>query len=196
MHKMNEKIAQYFMKLLETEKRCDEVTAATVRYAILTLLDGSEKFLLLSLMYGFFYDVGRFYLAFAALISLRFYMGGSHRETWFGCLLSSVVNFGVILGLSDLFTVPVPAIGGLALLLALEIVLWVPLASPQQPRCTEQRRRKMQKKSFVALAVWACIIPFLPAELANVVFWAWAFQAAEVLLVALYRRGAVTVKMK
>lgn len=189
---MNERIAHRILGLLETEEYGDSSTVAKVQYALLVLLDESEKFILLSILFGFFYDVRKFYLAFLALGSLRIFMGGSHRQTKLGCLLSSLINFGLILCLSDFLTVPVLAAGGLATLLVLEVVFWIPLASPQQLHRTAQQRRKIQKKALVSLAVWGCLFPFLPAEAGNIVFWALAFQASEVMVVVLYRSARNT----
>ena len=193
---INDKMAQHIMLLLETERLGDEVTVAKVQYALLVILDEVEKFILLSLLFGFFYEVGKFYLAFLALGSLRIFMGGSHRSTKIGCLLSSLVNFGMILYLSVLLYVPVSAAGGVACLLLLEIVLWVPLASPQQLRYNTQQKRKLKKKALIALTAWGCVVPFLPVEAGNIVFWSLAFQAMEVLVVMLYRSRRVTVKYR
>lgn len=193
---VNDRIARRVMALLETEKRQDENTAAKVRYALLVFLDEGEKFVLLSLLFGFFYDLGRFYLAFLALGSLRIFMGGSHRQTKLGCLLSSLVSFTWILGLSEFYTVPVQAMGGLAVLLVLEIIYWAPLASPQQLHYGSSQKNKLKKRALMAMAVWGCLVLILPAELGNIVFWAWVFQAAEVLLVGLYRGSKMTAKTK
>lgn len=193
---INDKIAQHIMLLLETERLGDELTAAKVQYALQVILDEVEKFIFLSLLFGIFYDVGKFYLAFLALGSLRIFMGGSHRSTKLGCLLSSLVNFGMILYLSALLHIPFPAAGGVVILLALEIVLWVPLASPQQLRYNTQQKRKLKKKALIALAAWGCVVPFLPVEAGSIVFWSLAFQAMEILVVVLYRSGKMTVKYR
>ena len=192
----NDKIARRIMSVLETEKHGDELTVAKVQYAIQVLLDGSEKFFLLSLVFWLCHDLGKFYLAYAALCSLRTFMGGSHRKTMVGCLLCSLVNFAVILILSEFLFLPVSAVGGVVVLLAVEIDYWTPLASLQQLNYTDQQRRGMKKKALSVLAFWGCAFPFLPAELGNIVLWALMFQETEVLLVALYRsrKGAVVMQ--
>jgi len=192
----NDKIAQKIMDVLETERYGDELTVAKVEYALQVLLDESEKFILLSLLFGFGYDVRKFYLAFAVLVSLRIFMGGSHRKTMVGCLLSSVVNFGVILFLSEHFLLQVSAVGGVAVLLAAEIYYWVPLASPQQLHYTDQQRKGIKKKALAILVLWGCVFPLLPAEWGNILLWALVFQGMEVLLVALYRgrKGAAVTQ--
>lgn len=183
----NEKIAYGIMKLLETEQQDGKNTVAKVRYALLVLLDEGEKFILLSLFFGIFYDVKKFILAFLVVFSLRIFMGGSHRRTMVGCFLSSLVNFGLILWLAASFAVPVSVTGGLVVLLVWEIILWTPLASPQQLRYTPQQKRRIKKKAFGVLGLWGCIFPFLSGEMGNVVFWALAFQGLEVLVVVLWR---------
>lgn len=192
----NDKIARRIMRVLETEKHGDELTVAKVEYALQVMLDDSEKFFLLSLLFGLCRHLGEFYLAYAALGSLRRFMGGSHRKTMVGCLLSSLVNFGVILVLSEFFLLPVSAVGIVVAFLAVEIGWCTPLASPQQLHYTYQQRRGMRKKALAVLAFWGCAFPFLPAELGNIVLWALIFQGTEVLLVALYRsgKGAVVVQ--
>lgn len=192
----NDKIARRIMNMLETEQYGDELTVAKVQYALQVLLDESEKLVLLSLLFGLCHEVGEFYLAYLALGSLRTFMGGSHRKTMVGCLLSSAVNFGVILVLSEFFTLPVSAVGGVVILLAVEINSWAPLASPQQLHYTDMQRSGMKKKAMAVLAFWGCIFPFLPAGLGNIVLWALIFQETEVLLVALYRsrKGAAVTQ--
>lgn len=183
----NEKIADSIMKLLETEQQDGKNTVAKVRYALLVFLDEGEKFILLFLFYGIIYDVKKIILAMLALGSVRKFMGGSHRRTTLGCFLSSLVNFGLILWLADSFTVPVSAAGGLVVLLVWEIILWAPLASPQQLHYTPQQKRRIKEKAFGILGLWGCLFFFLSGEMRNVVFCSLAFQALEVLVVVLWR---------
>lgn len=192
----NDKIVRRIMNVLETEKLGDELTVAKVQYALQVLLSDTEKFFILSLAFGLCQHLAEFYLAFAALVSLRNFMGGSHRKTMGGCLLSSLVNFAVILLLSDFLYFPVSAVGGVVVLLAVEIYHWTPLASPQQLNYTDQQRSGVKGKALSVLTFWGVAFPFLPAEWGNVVLWALIFQETEVLLVALYRsrKGAVVVQ--
>lgn len=183
----NEKIADSIMKLLETEQQDGKNTVAKVRYALLVFLDEGEKFILLLLFFGVFYDGKKFLMAFLVVVSLRIFMGGSHRRTMLGCFLSSLVNFGLILWLAASFIAPVSAAGGLVVLLVWEIILWTPLASPQQLRYTPQQKRRIKEKAFGILGLWGCLYFFLSGEMGNVVFCSLAFQALEVLVVALWR---------
>lgn len=191
---MNDKIAQRIMLFLGTEQLGDEVMTAKVQYALQVILDELQKFVVLSLLFGLFYQVGKFYLAFLALGSLRIFMGGSHRSTKAGCLLSSLVNFGMILCFSAFLYMPISVAVVVVFLLVLEILFWVPLTSPQQLRYSTRQKKRLKKKALAALVTWGCVVPFLPAEAGNIVFWSLAFQAAEVLTVVLYRGSRVTVK--
>lgn len=186
---MNDKIAQHIMKLLETERLEDHLTAVKVQYALLVILDEGQKFILLSLLFGVFGELGRFYLTFLALGSLRIFMGGSHRSTKLGCLLSSLVNFSMILCFSALCYMPFPVVGGIFSLLLLEIVFCVPLVSPQALHFNIHQKTKMKKKALTALTAWGCVVPFLPVETGNIVFWSFAFQASDFLMAVLFRRG-------
>lgn len=185
--RFNDKIAHSIMTLLETEKQGDRKMAVKVQYALQVFLDESEKFLLLILFFGVFYDVKKFLLAFVALGSVRIFLGGSHRKTKMGCLLSSLVNFGLILYLAAFYTVSVPAMGGLIIFLVWEIFMWAPIASPQQLHYSSRQKKKIKKKALLALVFWGGIFSFLPSGMRNVVFWALAFQGMEVFVVMLCR---------
>lgn len=113
--------------------------------------------LLLSLVMGTFITTITCLTAFA---SLRYFGGGTHLSTYYGCLIAGV---SLLLGLGKLATVQVSleSFSIIALLVLLTgvytIFKWVPAGTEKKQIKDESTKLRQRKKALFVITVWSVI---------------------------------------
>lgn len=99
LHSASVKMAQHIYTNapgLDPEKRDH------VRYAIEVILSESTKLVLLLMLFGIVHRLEPFLISLAFFMSFRFFSGGFHFESYWGCFFGSVALFSGIIGIQSI----------------------------------------------------------------------------------------------
>ena len=184
----NEKIALRLLKILSTEDLCDEKKTIKVKYALQVILNETEKFILLLLIFGVARKLEEFLIILLALCTLRSFIGGIHCRTVLGCFLFSLFSFAIVTILAETILLQEFVICVIFLIALVWVWLSAPIPSPGRPVYSSERRMLFKAKALTVIVVLCSAGRLLSGNVENVIAWSVVYQSLDA--------GCTTIKMK
>lgn len=169
--KVNDKLVDKVMKLIRTREVKDEKGVLIVKYALGSIISECEKFIMMLIIFLLCGKCLEFLVVFMALVTLRVFIGGGHRETFLGCFLQSFSIFVVILLLMSYIKIPVMVV----LVEYVILFLWIwkvsPIVSPKRPNYSMEQRREFKIKGIIVLTIQVVLSMLLQGVILEAVSW-------------------------
>lgn len=150
MDKYNERIAQAYIKRFYSMS--DEKNAIyekqKIEYAIVLILSQGEKLIIIFICAALLGMFKESLIIFATIFLTRRYLGGTHENGYFSCLMHSLCFFlcalltGKYIPIDTFWIIPVFIIH------IIMIICFAPIPSKQKPFFSRERRMKIKKKSL------------------------------------------------
>jgi accessory gene regulator B len=141
-----------------------DIQLEQIKYALQVILGDLSKFLILLTLFTLMNHGLEFLYAYVATFLLRIYIGGKHFDTYFSCLLFSLVYFSVLILLTTLVR-PEYLIYLLLLttVFALVLLIIAPRVSKRSGRNFKMKRSKVKTIIFLLITLYI-IISFVMKE--------------------------------
>ena len=154
-----------------------------IRYGVTCLLGEFVKLIILITVFALTHNLVDFLISCCTLVTIRIYVGGTHRHTWAGCLFQSLFTFVTIIlmkrnvGFSLYMIYPVYLI----------MIVWIwkkaPLVSPYRANYDLFQRMRFKAKAITILLILLMLIISLPREMAGNIIWTIIAILVDVMIV-------------
>ena len=169
--KVNGRLVDKVIKLIRTREVKDDNGVLIVKYALGSIISECEKFIIMLIIFLLCGKCLEFLVAFMALVTLRVFIGGGHRETFLGCFFQSFSIFVVMLLVMSYIKIPV-------MVMLIEYVIlffWIwknsPIVSPKRPNYSKEQRRKFKIKGIIVLTIQVVLSVLLQGVILEAVSW-------------------------
>ncbi len=185
METLNKKLSEMMLAGFEKKLTFTQSERDKLGYMLRVLMSEGEKLVLLLGLALCFHVLSEFLIAFLAMTLSRSFVGGIHRDTYWGCLLHTVLYFTVVLLLAEYVTAfnVYPFFG----LFAVLICLTDPVTAKQRGKISERRRKRLKRYAMLGLCICLLMCVMLPPY-EKVVFYAILIVHLEHLLVVMQER--------
>ena len=185
--KINEKFVVWILRILQT-KNYGKNTEQKVRYSLLVLLSEFEKFFCLILLFGLLHRLLEFFILFFTIISLRMFMGGSHRKTMLGCFVWSFLMFMVAMTISEYITMNEIVKYLIHSSLLIEIWASTPISSANRIKYNKVQIVQIKARALTVMLILTWVEGLLPDTYNNLMISGMLVQMLEVAVVYIYQR--------
>ena len=185
--KINEKFVVWILRILQT-KNYGKNTEQKVRYSLLVLLSEFEKFFCLILLFGLLHRLLEFFILFFTILSLRMFMGGSHRKTMLGCFVWSFLMFMVAMTISEYITMNEIVKYLIHSSLLIEIWASTPISSANRIKYNKVQIVQIKARALTVMLILTWVEGLLPDTYNNLMISGMLVQMLEVAVVYIYQR--------
>ena len=158
-----------------------------INFALSTILSEAIKILLLVIFFGYIHKLNLFMVCLFALLMLRSFVGGSHRETILGCFFQSLVTFTTIIYLSE--KIRLFYLKNIVVIIAmLGICFFSPCISRKRANMySEARKQKFKVNALCSIIVLYTISEMNGETYVNIILWVFLLQTIELIVVAIVK---------
>ncbi|MBQ9984171.1 MAG: accessory gene regulator B family protein [Lachnospiraceae bacterium] len=189
-------VNQYFVStlihILEINKDENQKRYEIVKYVLSYIVNEIGKIMILTLIFLLQGKLFEFVIAFLTIVSLRIFIGGSHRETMLGCFLQSFLTFEAIMLLDKSIIISMP----FNYIIYIFILVWIwkkaPLLSGKRARYNELQCMRFKTMAITMLLLLVMAVGIMPDSVANIMLWAMLFQLAELSVTTIQMRKEET----
>lgn len=169
-------IAQKY-RMLETEE-CEKIT-----YVLKSILGEIEKTFMLLILFSFIGEFSFWFIGSICIVSIRIFLGGTHKKTYWGCFAFSCFFFQSAYVLSQKISFHEYFILFLWIMYVFFILLFAPLLSDKKPKFKTTTRKKLKLISFVVVSAWVIFCLNCSNDLGNYIVWLLLLQMLEIVRV-------------
>ena len=150
-------------------------------YGLNVLINGIEKAVILIMLFGLIGYIDIFITASIIMCVLRIWMGGTHRKTQIGCLVQSVIEFGVIIEIQKSVHInKTELIIGMIITIVVALV-FCPIIDERRGIYSKRKINKFRKKSIVCI-IGVNLIAILSLNYRNIVVACEIVEVSDVLI--------------
>ena len=175
----NQYLISKIIRVLGVEERRNRKQLEMIQYSLMCILNESEKFILLCVVFALQGYMDKFLIGFATIGSLRIFMGGSHRKTSLGCFIQSLLSFEVILCFNSMICINVAINYVIWILTIMWIWKYAPVCSVNRARYNDAQCMRFKALALTVLTILIMTIGIVPSDIANLMSWAIVLQLAE-----------------
>lgn len=171
MERINEKLAENFIRIVQQYRNCDEVQSIKIRYALCVLLGEVEKLIGLSLLFGLMGNIKEFLFILLLLFGTKRYIGGIHMKTHLSCFLTTflLISGVIFIGNHSSFTSEQTVLIYLvSLLLAYRAA---PMKSENRIITTKEEKYLIKSKAVLAVGIISVIGNFSQGTAERYILW-------------------------
>lgn len=182
MERINEKIAENFIRIVQQYRNCDEVQSIKIRYSLCVLLGEVEKLIGLSLLFGLMGNIKEFLFILLLLFGTKRYIGGIHMKTHLSCFLTTflLISGVIFIGNHSSFT------SGQTVLIYLVSLLLAYRAAPMKSEnriiTTKEEKYLIKSKAVLAVGIISVIGNFSQRTAERYILWTLLLIQIEVLV--------------
>ncbi|MBQ3784394.1 MAG: accessory gene regulator B family protein [Lachnospiraceae bacterium] len=180
--KFNEVLAEKYLRIANKERIYSEVENEKIRYSISVLLAEFEKIALICIVMLIQNRFKMFMCSFFVIFSVKQFMGGTHRKTFWGCLVFSLSFFQIVIELAihiD-FQYMMYVLLGYGCLICFR----APLQYGQIKVYGKKEIQKCKFKSMLCIGIWFILTLVIPNNcFRQTVSWTLCLQLFEILRV-------------
>ena len=182
MERINEKIAENFIRIVQQYRNCDEVQSIKIRYSLCVLLGEVEKLNGLSLLIGLMGNIKEFLFILLLLFGTKRYIGGIHMKTHLSCFLTTflLISGVIFIGNHSSFT------SGQTVLIYLVSLLLAYRAAPMKSEnriiTTKEEKYLIKSKAVLAVGIISVIGNFSQRTAERYILWTLLLIQIEVLV--------------
>ena len=151
---VNKFIARKYLCLVNKNQEYSQLECDKIEYVIKVLLSEVEKILLLSIIFVLQGKFNVFLFCFFMIISIRMFMGGTHRKTFWGCFFFSLTFFQLVITLGNRKELAFSMMMLLYFVYIGYIIWYAPIQSEQKPRYGKKKRLRFKIYSFLITSMW------------------------------------------
>ena len=184
----NQYLVDKIILILGVKEKRTSKQLELIRYSLACIVSEIEKLVLLVLIFTAQGYIGKFLIEFITIVSLRIFMGGSHRETNLGCFIQSFLTFEIIIYLDGIITLT--KLDNYAIWILTTVWIWkcAPILSVKRARYSDVQCMKFKVLAMMVLFFQTMMVGIAPRYIANVMSWSIALQLAEVGIISLKLR--------
>ena len=185
----NLRLVYRIIQILGIEETKDINKYEKIKYALSCILGEVEKFILLFSVFSIVSMQRTFLFIFLVLVSMRVFMGGSHRKTTLGCFFQSFLSF-VVMILIDKYYAMTAFRFFVYIFAIISVVVFAPVS--RQIQFKKSYKRKFKIRAMVVLMFWITISAGLKSSYENKILIVILYQSVEVTFVSIMeylRRG-------
>lgn len=183
MQKINQWIAEQYLKIAKRYTNLETIECEKIVYVIKSILGELEKTIML---WSLFWLLGTFkfcLMGTACIVSMRIFLGGTHRNTYWGCFAFSCAFFQIAYILSQRIVFQKHFFVVVWMVYVFFILLVAPLQSEKKPNLTRNTRRRLKLGSLCMLSGWVTFCWICKSEMGNYVIWLLILQMLEIIRV-------------
>lgn len=165
---------------------------AKIRYAIISVLSESSKFLFMLLIFSLMGRTKEFLVALIVLLSIRNFTGGIHLKHYISCLCFSIGFLALILLFASTFRIP-ESMQAIIMELGIMLVYWIgPISSDSRPEPSKKQKFNYKLIACFILLFYICLFLFtekLPYQ--NLIFWVIFFQIMQLCVAKIIKKRRI-----
>lgn len=183
MQTLNQVLAERYLqiagkyRILETEE-CEKIT-----YVIKSLLGEIEKFFMLWILFSFIGEFKFWLIGSICIISMRIFLGGTHRKTYWECFAFSCFFFQTAYVFSQKIKFPEQFILFLWIVYVFFILFFAPLQSDKRPKFRSTTKKNLKVMSLIVISIWSLFCWKCSNDIGNYIIWLLLLQMLEIIRV-------------
>ena len=177
--KLHQKFVQDILKVLLDKEKKNEVRVAKIKYTLTYVVGEMEKIIALAFVFFLLGMVKEFFIAVISLVSLRIFMGGTHRSTMLTCFLQALITFAIICGLGSVVNIYPYCV---AIYVFLAILIWIstPIVSEKRIHYSKAQCMVFKARALTVLLFISLLCDCVNKRIGNYILWAISIQGIEV----------------
>lgn len=182
-YSVNDMLARKYIDVANKTKEYSPLECEKIMYTLKVLLAECEKMFLIVLFFLLQGKIVTFCISYAVIITAKQFMGGTHRETFFGCLLFSAVFFQCVVWLSESVEIPFYSFSVILLYLAYLVFIFMcaPIQSGRKIQYTKQKIKRYKWYSVGIITLWVIVSLKSGLWIKNIIWWTLCLQIIEIL---------------
>lgn len=185
---VNQYIIQSIIYFLNVEEKRSKEQIQFMKYSLGCLVNESGKAILLAIVFATQGCIDKYVIALLTIVSLRIFMGGSHRVTTMGCFLQSLFTFELIILLDSVICLNMYMNYSVWILMIVLIWKRVPIVSTRRAHYNKMQCMHFKMMAITTLFLQSIIIGLVSSNIANVMSWAIVIQLLEFSIVGIKLR--------
>ncbi len=157
---MNEWATSKIISWLAVDK--DSTTGIKIGFYIETMLSEVEKILIILFVFSLFGYFKEIAIILLIITTLRPYIGGTHKDTFIGCLGKTILMCAIPICLCDLLSSGYIIHIHIVATVLLVCIIWIidPVTSRYRPKYEGEKLKKIRiKATILILVIFICYIP-------------------------------------
>lgn len=182
MERINEKIADSFIRKIREYRSCDEIQSVKISYSICVLLSEMEKLIGLVILFGITGVMKEFLLILLLLFGTKHFIGGIHMKTSFSCFLITFtfINGIIFMGNHSSFTS-----GQTVLIYLVSLILTyraAPMKSENRIMGTTEEKYLIKSKAVLIVGIISVVGNFIKGTAERYILWTLLLIQIEVVV--------------
>lgn len=180
---VNDMLARKYVDIANERKEYTPIECEKIMYTLKVVLTECEKMFLIVLFFLLQGKIVTFCISYVVIITVKQFMGGTHRKTFWGCLLFSALFFQCVVWLSEYTEISFYYFSVALLYLAYLVLILIcaPIQSGRKVHYTKQKIKRYKWYSIGIITFWVIVSLKSGLWIKSIIWWTLCLQIIEIL---------------